>query len=155
MKTKLWVGAILALFVLYLFASFSSSLAFLRADEPLAKAIGAAAFVLPVIGVWILVREVLFGTRAQRMARILESEGLLPEDTLPRTPSGRIVKDAADADFDRYREEAEADPGSWRGLHRLALAYDAAGDRRRARETMRSAIAAFMDSTDSGTRGAA
>lgn len=148
MKTKLWVGAIIALFVLYLFASFSSSIAYLSAPEPVAKAIGAAAFVLPLIGVWILVRELLFGSRTQRMARILQDEGLLPVDELPRTPSGRIVKAAADEDFVQYREEAERNPESWRSLHRLALAYDASGDRKRARETMRSAIANFLASPD-------
>lgn len=148
MKTKLWVGAIIALFVLYLFASFSSSIAYLSAPESVAKAIGAAAFVLPLIGVWILVRELLFGSRTQRMARILQDEGLLPVDELPRTPSGRIVKAAADEDFVQYREEAERNPESWRSLHRLALAYDASGDRKRARETMRSAIANFLASPD-------
>ena len=148
MKTKIWVGAIIALFVFYIVASFSSSLRFLQAEEPMAKAIGAAAFVLPVIAVWILIREVLFGTRSQRMAKILESEGLLPEDTLERTPSGRIVKAAADADFVQYKEEVEANPESWRSWHRLTLAYDAAGDRRRARESMRTAIGFFLTSND-------
>lgn len=149
MKTKLWVGAIIALFVLYLFASFSSSIAYLSAPEPLAKGIGVAAFVLPLIGVWILVRELLFGARTQRMARILEAEGLLPVDDLPRTPSGRIVRAAADEDFAQYRDEAERNPDSWRSLHRLALAYDVAGDRKRARHTMRAAVALFVASPES------
>ncbi|GAA4360585.1 hypothetical protein [Paeniglutamicibacter cryotolerans] len=148
MKTKIWVGAIIALFVFYIVASFSSSLRFLQAEEPMAKAIGAAALVLPIIAVWILIREVLFGTRTQHMAKILESEGLLPEDNLERTPSGRIVKAAADADFVQYKEEAEANPESWRSWHRLALAYDASGDRRRARESMRTAIGFYLKSSD-------
>jgi hypothetical protein len=147
-KTKLWVGAILLLFAFYLVASFNSAVRFLGSDNPVAQAIGAAALVLPLIGVWILIREVLFGARTQKMARILETEGLLPEDDLPRTPSGRIVKAAADADFVQYREEAEANPDSWRSLHRLALAYDAAGDRGRARSTMRSAVKLYLGSPD-------
>jgi len=147
-KTKLWVGAILALFAFYLVASFGSAMRFLNADEPLAKAIGAAALILPVVGVWILIREVLFGARTQKMARILETEGLLPEDTLPRTPSGRIVKAAADEDFVQYRQEAEASPDSWRSMHRLALAYDAAGDRPRARKSMKQAIGLYLASAD-------
>lgn len=145
MKTKFWVGAILALFVFYLWASFGSAWRFMSAEEPAAKAIGAAALVLPLIGVWILIRELLFGARTQKMARILESEGLLPEDNLPKLPSGRIVKEAADEAFVAYREEAEAHPDSWRSLHRLALAYDAAGDRRNARAVMKRAIALFME----------
>ncbi|GER22515.1 hypothetical protein NCCP1664_10120 [Zafaria cholistanensis] len=148
MKTKLWVAGILALFAFYLVASFGSAMRFLTAAEPMAKAIGAAALLLPLVGAWILVREVLFGARSQRMARILEAEGLLPEDTLPRTPSGRIIKAAADEDFVQYRQEAEANPDSWRSLHRLALAYDAAGDRPRARKSMKRAIGLFLASAD-------
>jgi len=147
-KTKLWVGGILLLFALYLYASFASSVALIRAPEPLAKGIGIAALLIPLLGVWILIREVLFGARSQRMAGILAAEGLLPEDNLPRTPSGRIVKAAADEDFVQYQQEATAHPDSWRSMHRLALAYDASGDRRRARETMRRAIRLFRSSSD-------
>ena len=146
MKTKIWVGAILLLFVFYLVAAFGSAARFITAAEPLAKVIGVAALVIPLVGVWILIREVLFGSRTQTMAGILESEGLLPEDNLPRTPSGRIVKAAADEDFVQYKEEVEANPESWKSWHRLALAYDAAGDRKRARESMRTAIGFYLAS---------
>lgn len=144
MKTKIWVGAILLLFVFYLVAAFGSAARFIAASEPLAKVIGVAALVIPLVGAWILIREILFGARTQKMAGILESEGLLPEDALPRTPAGRIVKAAADEDFVQYKEEAEANPESWKSWHRLALAYDAAGDRRRARESMRTAIGFYL-----------
>jgi len=144
MKTKFWVGAILLLFVFYLVAAFGSAVRFITAEEPIAKVIGVAALVIPLVGVWILIREVLFGSRTQKMASILASEGLLPEDNLPRTPSGRIVKAAADEDFVQYKEEVEANPESWKSWHRLALAYDAAGDRRRARESMRKAIELYL-----------
>ncbi len=147
MKTKIWVGAILLLFVFYLVAAFGSAVRFITAAEPLAKVIGVAALVIPLVGVWILIREVLFGARTQTMAGILESEGLLPEDNLPRTPSGRIVKAAADEDFVQYKEEVEANPESWKSWHRLALAYDASGDRKRARESMRTAIRLYVASS--------
>jgi Flp pilus assembly protein TadD len=38
------------------------------------------------------------------------------------------------------RAEVEADPDDWRRWYRLARAYDYAGDRTRARETMRKAV---------------
>ena len=147
MKTKIWVGAILLLFAFYLVVAFGSAIRFISAEEPVAKIIGVAALVVPLIGAWILIREVLFGARTQRMASILGAEGLLPEDNLPRTPSGRIIKAAADEDFVQYKEEAEANPTSWKSWHRLALAYDAAGDRRRARESMRTAIGFYLESS--------
>ena len=44
------------------------------------------------------------------------------------------------AQFELYRVEAEAAPRDWRARYRLALAYDASGDRRRAREAAREAV---------------
>jgi Flp pilus assembly protein TadD len=60
---------------------------------------------------------------------------------LPRTASGRIQRDAADAVFQTIRREVEDDPDNWRRWYRLARAYDYAGDRTRAREAMRKAVA--------------
>jgi cytochrome c-type biogenesis protein CcmH/NrfG len=64
----------------------------------------------------------------------------LDASTLPRRPSGRIQRDVADALFATVRTEVEADPDDWRRWYRLARAYDYAGDRRRAREAMRTAV---------------
>ena len=142
-RTKIWVGAVTLLLVFYLVVSFLRSV-LLRMDSNLAaKAIGAAYLVLPVIGAWALVRELMFGARTEQMAKVLEAEGGLPVDELPRTPAGRIVRAAADAEFEKYREEAEAAPGDWRSWFRLSCAYDAAGDRKRARSSMRDAVRLF------------
>jgi Flp pilus assembly protein TadD len=56
-------------------------------------------------------------------------------------PSGRPERAAADALFETRREEVEAAPEDWQAWFRLALAYDDARDRRRARAAMRRAIA--------------
>ncbi|HSO92569.1 MAG TPA: hypothetical protein VLR70_15660, partial [Arthrobacter sp.] len=103
-------------------------------------AMGVAYLLLPVIGAWALVRELLFGARTERLAKILEAEGDLPEDNLPRTPAGRIIREAADREFEKYRAETEAAPDDWRSWFRLSCAYDAAGDRKRARASMRDAV---------------
>jgi Flp pilus assembly protein TadD len=60
---------------------------------------------------------------------------------LPTRASGRPLRDAADAAFPAYQAEVEQDPASWRAWFRLGLAYDASGDRRRARGAIRRAIA--------------
>ena len=65
----------------------------------------------------------------------------LDVSALPKTPSGRVQRDAADALFHTVRGEVEADPDDWRRWYRLARAYDYAGDRTRAREAMRTAVA--------------
>ncbi len=145
-RTKIWVGAVTLLLVFYLVVSFQRSVLLLTDAEPVAKAIGAGYLVLPVIGAWALIRELLFGARTEQMARVLEAEGGLPVDTLPRTPAGRIVRAAADQEFEKYRAETEAAPDDWRSWFRLSCAYDAAGDRKRARSSMRDAVRLFRAS---------
>ena len=142
-RTKIWVGAVTLLLVFYLVVSFQRSVLLMGDPNLVAKAIGAAYLVLPLVGAWALVRELLFGARTEQMAKILEAEGGLPEDTLPRTPAGRIVREAADLEFEKYRAETEAAPEDWRSWFRLSCAYDASGDRKRARASMRDAVKLF------------
>jgi hypothetical protein len=105
------------------------------------KVLGGAVLVLPIVGVWIIVAELRFGVATQVLGEQLDAEGADPEPELPRTPSGRIDRDAADAYFRLRQSDVEAAPGDWRGWYRLSLAYDYAGDRKRARAAMRTAIA--------------
>ncbi|WP_285248083.1 hypothetical protein [Pseudarthrobacter sp. efr-133-R2A-89] len=142
-RTKIWVGAVTLLLVFYLVVSFQRSLLLLADSNLTAKAIGAAYLVLPIVGAWALIRELMFGARTEQMAKVLEAEGGLPVDELPRTPGGRIVRAAADAEFEKYRIEAESAPDDWRSWFRLSCAYDAAGDRKRARASMRDAVRLF------------
>lgn len=142
-RTKIWVGAVTLLLVFYLVVAFQRSVLLLGDPSLVAKAIGAGYLVLPVIGAWALIRELMFGARTEQMAKVLEAEGGLPVDNLPRTPAGRIIREAADLEFEKYRDEAEAAPGDWRSWFRLSCAYDAAGDRKRARASMRDAVKLF------------
>ena len=139
-RTKIWVGAVTLLLVFYLVVSFQRAVLLMTDPNPVAKAIGVAYLLLPAIGAWALVRELLFGAGTERLAKILEAEGGLPEDNLPRTPAGRIIREAADREFEKYRAETEAAPDDWRSWFRLSCAYDAAGDRKRARASMRDAV---------------
>jgi hypothetical protein len=139
-RTKLWVAGIALLLVFYLVLTFDRAILLLSDPQPIAKAIGAGYLVLPIIGAWALARELLFGAGLERLGRELDAEGGLPEDSLPRTPGGRILRAAADAEFPKYQAETEAAPQDWRVWYRLGLAYDASGDRRRARAAMRRAI---------------
>ncbi|MEU4601633.1 hypothetical protein AB0F43_01515 [Kribbella sp. NPDC023972] len=109
--------------------------------DPVAVGLGIAVLVIPVLGAYLVWRELQFGRRTEVLARELEAVGGLPVDDLPRRPSGRIDRAAADAAFEKYKAEAEAAPEDWQVWFRLSTAYDAAGDRRRARATMRTAIA--------------
>ncbi|MGE2727864.1 hypothetical protein ACQI4F_00150 [Mycolicibacterium vaccae] len=114
----------------------------LTSGEPAAIGLGAALALLPVVGVWAMVATLRAGLAHQRLARLAAEEGLeLDVSDLPRRRSGRIERVAADALFERVRDEVEADPENWRRWYRLARAYDYAGDRSRAREAMKKAVA--------------
>ncbi|MFG1798531.1 hypothetical protein [Nocardia sp. NPDC049149] len=104
--------------------------------------IGIGVLLLPLVGVWVVVATVRAALAHQHLARRMHDEGReLDTSDLPRRASGRIEREAADALFDRVKAEWEADPDNWRVSYRLARAYDYAGDRARARETMRRAVA--------------
>jgi hypothetical protein len=103
--------------------------------------LGVAVLLLPVVGAWIAVANLRFGVQVERLARRLVEKDALPDASgLPRRPSGRVDRAAADEWFDERKAELDAEPGDWRRWYRLAYAYDLAGDRRRARETMRQAL---------------
>ncbi len=129
-----------ALLVLYLAFVLQYAIILINTPVPVAKALGAALVVLPFIGAGVLVADLLFVVRGERLVKRLADEGGLPVDDLPRLPSGRPDPKAADAEFPKYQAEVEASPSSWQAWLRLGLAYDASGDRRRARWATRKAI---------------
>ncbi|MYW91462.1 hypothetical protein GTY63_12805 [Amycolatopsis rubida] len=130
-----------AALVVYLVLLADRAVALLGTGTPAGIALGIGVFLLPLLGVWIVVVTWRSGMQIQRLSRQLDAEGGLPDvSELPRRPSGRVDRDAADAWFDERRAEVEADQENWRPWYRLAYAYDIAGDRRRARATMRKAI---------------
>jgi hypothetical protein len=100
-----------------------------------------AILALMFLGVRVAVVNLRFGVHVERLARRLADEGGLPDTSaLPRRPSGRIEPAAAAAWFDERKAELDVEPTDWRRWYRLAQAYDLAGDRRRAWETMRQAL---------------
>ncbi len=139
------VGFVLALVAalgFYFVLLGERSIALIRDGRPVAVGLGVGVLILPVLGVWVVATTLRAGLRHQHLARRIHEEGLeLDVSALPRRPSGRIERDAADALFARVKSEWEADPDNWRNSYRLARAYDYAGDRSRAREAMRRAVA--------------
>lgn len=125
---------------IYLALTVQIAVALVTSHDGIAIAMGVALFILPVVGAWSLGRELVFGVQSAKLTRLLAGEGNLPEDDLPHLPSGRTIRDAADEAFPAYAAEVEANPASWQAWFRLGLAYDACGDRRRARSSIRKAI---------------
>lgn len=135
------VGAVVmaVLLVAYLALVGWRAVQFVQTGEPVAIVMGVALIVLPVLAAWAIWRELQFGVRSQRLVRQLEEEGGL-DLGMPLRPSGRPERAAADDAFPAFRAAVESEPDSWRAWLRLGLAYDAAGDRRRARSAVRRAI---------------
>ncbi len=103
---------------------------------------GVALLIMPFLGVWAMIATLRDGFAHQRLSRLIAQDGMeLDAGALPRRPSGRIERDAADALFHTIQAELDADPDNWRRWYRLARAYEFAGDRRRAREAMKTAVA--------------
>jgi hypothetical protein len=140
MKGRIAVGLMALLLTVYLLLVGWRAVLFVQSGDAVGILIGVALIVLPIIGAWALVREILFGLRCERLVTQLAAEGALPVDDLPTRPSGRPYREAADAAFPEFRDAVDAAPDDWRAWFRLGLAYDASGDRRRARGALRTAM---------------
>lgn len=140
MSARIGVAVMAALLALYIILVSQRAVLLIASGDGVGIAMGVVLIVLPLIAAWALGRELWFGVRAEQLGKRLDAEGGLPADDVAVRPSGRVMREDGDAVFPRYRAEAEANPDDWRAWYRLGLAYDAAGDRRRAREAVRSAI---------------
>ena len=141
LRIQLLIGFMCVALIAYFLMLGRIAMAFITSGRPAAIGLGLALLILPLIGIWVMVSTVRAGLTHQRLARIMHDEGMeLDVSALPRMPSGRIERGAADALFDTVRGELERDPDNWRRWYRLARAYDYAGDRGRAREAMKKAV---------------
>ena len=141
LRVQLLIAFLCLAMVVYFVMLGRTAVALLRTGTPAAAALGVGVLILPVIGGWVVVATLRAGLAHQRLARLAAADGMeLDVEALPRRPSGRIEREAADALFRTVRAEVEANPADWRCWYRLARAYDYAGDRGRARETMRKAV---------------
>jgi len=117
------------------------AVAMIGSGRAAAAGLGLALLIMPVIGLWAMIATLRAGFAHQKLGRLIAEDGMeLDTNALARRPSGRFQRDAADALFATVRTEVEADPDDWRRWYRLARAYDYAGDRRRAREAMKTAV---------------
>jgi hypothetical protein len=138
-RTVAWIVA--AAVAVYLVFTAARAWVLISSGDPVPVLLGLSVIVIPIIGAWVLWRELAFGLRTQRLGRELGEQGGLPVDDLPRTPSGRIERQAADERFAEYEQQVQDSPDDWRAWYRLAIGYDDARDRKRARAAMRRAIA--------------
>jgi hypothetical protein len=139
MRARRWAWILVAAVVAYFVLVGTRGWALLMSGQAAGVLLGAAVLVLPVVGAWVVWREISFGQAMQSMGAELAAVGDLPVDDFERTPSGRITTTDAQRFLTAEMARVEADPQDWRGWYRLGLAQDAARDRRRARAAMREA----------------
>jgi cytochrome c-type biogenesis protein CcmH/NrfG len=141
LRIQLMIAFMCVALLVYLALLGRTAVLMLSSGRAVAIALGVALLILPGIGLWAMIATLRAGFAHQKLARLVAEDGMeLDVGTLPRRPSGRIERDAADALFDTVRAELASDPNDWRRWYRLARAYDYAGDRGRAREAMKKAV---------------
>jgi len=140
-RIQVLIALLCAAMLVYFVLLGRVAVAMIGSGRAAAVGLGLALLIMPVIGLWAMIATLRAGFAHQRLARLIAEDGLeLDASALPRRPSGRVQRDAADALFATVRTEVEDDPDDWRRWYRLARAYDYAGDRRRAREAMKTAV---------------
>ena len=141
LRIQLLIAFLCVALVVYFLLLGRIAMAFITSGRVAAICLGLAVLIMPLIGIWVMVSTVRAGFAHQRLARIIADEGMeLDVSSLPRMPSGRVQRQAADALFETVRAELKQDPDNWRRWYRVARAYDYAGDRGRAREAMKKAV---------------
>lgn len=141
LRTQLLIALLCVAMLGYFVLLGRMALAMIASGRAAAVGLGVAVLIMPLIGLWAMVATLRSGFAHQKLANLIAADGMeLDTSALPRRASGRIERDAADALFASVRTEVEDHPDDWRRWYRLARAYDYAGDRRRAREAMKTAL---------------
>lgn len=128
---------------LYLVLVAGRAVAFIGTDDMVAKTIGVALLLFPLLGAWWLLHEWRLGTTVQRMADELENEGRLPVRDGDEDARGRLIGEAQEAVFEVARRGVELSPEDWSAWFHVAYAYDASGDRSMARKSLRHAASLY------------
>jgi len=140
-RTKALIAFMCLALLMYLVFLGRTAVLLIASGSVPAIGMGLALLIMPFIGLWAMIATLRDGFAHQRLSRLIAADGMeLDAGALPRRPSGRIEREAANALYRTVRGELDADPDDWRRWYRLARAYEFAGDRRRAREAMKTAV---------------
>jgi hypothetical protein len=139
-RTKLGALVMTALLLVYVALLANTGFSLLSTNIVIAQVMGVLILAFPLIGVWAIIVELRFGLAAEKLVARVEAEGKWPDLQIETRPSGRAVRASADAAFAKWRAAAEQNQTDFHAWFNLSLAYDACGDRRRARAAMRRAI---------------
>ena len=140
MKGKLSAALMGLLTLVYVALLSNTGFKLIGMESLVAKAMGALIMVFPLVAIWLTVMEFRFGSQMEKLSTKIEAEGNWPELAFDYRPSGRPTKDSAAKVFEQVAKKVAAEEGNYLNWFALGLAYDASGDRRRARAAMRRAL---------------
>jgi hypothetical protein len=143
MRVKIIVAGLVVAVAVYMVIVGYRGLLLIGSGDPIGIVLGSSVLVLPATGCYVLYRELQFGRQTARLAAELQAQGRWPTEVLPTRPSGRPRRDAADELFQVRRLETQRSPEDWCAWYRLGLAYEDAGDRKRARQSLRHSISLY------------
>jgi hypothetical protein len=129
-----------ALLLLYVVLLANTGITLLATGVLIGQVMGVLILAFPVLAVWATIVELRFGLAAEKLVARIEAEGTWPDLGIETRPSGRAIRSSADAAFAKWSALAEENENDFHSWFNLSLAYDACGDRRRARAAMRKAI---------------
>ena len=139
-SAKLGAIATTALTLMYVLLLGNTAVQLLSSGKPVGQAMGVLLLIFPVLAIWLIIAELRFGTRVEKLGKTLEDAGLWPHFDFDLRPSGRVIRSSCEPEFEKWRTKTEKFPQDWQNWFALGLVYDAAGDLRRARASMRKAI---------------
>jgi hypothetical protein len=136
------VGALVmsALLLVYVILLANTAITLIATGVLVAQLMGLLIITFPLIGVWAIIVEMRFGIATEKLVARVEAAGTWPDLGIETRPSGRAVRSSADAAFAKWSAAAAENETDFQAWFNLSLAYDACGDRRRARAAMRKAI---------------
>src|ERR1700758_5711981 len=110
LRLKLTIAFMCAALLVYIVLLGRSAVLMIASGRAVAVVLGVALLILPAIGLWAMIATLRAGFAHQKLARLVAEDGReLDVSSLPRRPSGRIERDAADALFATVRTEVEGD----------------------------------------------
>uniref|UniRef100_UPI00057870B2 hypothetical protein n=1 Tax=Mycobacterium avium TaxID=1764 RepID=UPI00057870B2 len=123
LRIQLLVAFLCVALVVYFALLGRVAIAMIASGRAAAVGLGVAVLIMPALGLWAMIATLRAGFAHQRLARLIAADGMeLDTSALPRRPSGRIRRDAADALFATVRTEVENHPDDWRRWYRLGRA---------------------------------
>ena len=102
------------------------------------KLLGVCVIILPILGGFLIFREIRFGYATSELGKQVNPELLPTTDIKPRSPEAQEYVEAAIA-------QAKADESNWQHWFCVGIGYDLVGQRKLARECMQHAVSIHID----------